>query len=412
MKQSQLTTTQSLLILGGASIMLSLAMGMRQSWGLFQPHFIRDMGITTADFSLAIALQNIVWGTTQPFVGVFIDRFGTRPVSLVGTVLYAAGLVVSIYSHSALALMLGAGVLVGIAMSCTASQIALNVAARVASPAKRSVVLGSVSALGSLGIAFVSPLAQSLISGSGWQIALIAFLALTAAMLPAAWFAGGVDRIDIETQGESQSISQALREAASHPGYVVLATAFFVCGLQLTFLTTHLPTYLEICGIDPGVGAQALAVIGFFNVIGSYLFGWLGGKYSKRFMLGGIYVLRSLFITMYFLMPASPMSTLVFAAAMGTLWLGVVPLVTGLVVHLFGLRYLATLSGIAFFSHQLGSFVGAWGGGLIYGMFGSYDLAWKGAVAIGILAGLFQMGMNIKPTPRMERERASSPQPA
>src|SRR4051812_27989178 len=192
------------------------------------------------------------------------------------------------------------------------------------------------------------------------------------------------------------------------PRLYAMAVAFFVCGLQLTFLTTHLPTYLEICGIDPAVGANALAVIGFFNVIGSYLFGWLGGRYSKRVLLGGIYVLRSIFITAFFLVPASPTSTLVFAAAMGTLWLGVVPLVTGLVVHLFGLRYLATLSGIAFFSHQLGSFVGAWGGGLIYGALGSYEWAWKGAVAIGIAAGLFQMTMNVRPSPRMLAERSGS----
>jgi predicted MFS family arabinose efflux permease len=175
------------------------------------------------------------------------------------------------------------------------------------------------------------------------------------------------------------------------------------------FLTTHLPTYLEICGMDPGLSAQALAMIGLFNVGGSYLFGWLGGRYSKRGLLGGIYVLRSLFMAAYFMTPPSPASTLVFAAAMGTLWLGVVPLVSGLVVHLFGLRYMATLSGIAFFSHQLGSFVGAYGGGLIYGALGSYEWAWKGAVAIGIVAGLFQMAMNVRPSARMAAERAGAP---
>jgi len=411
-RQEHLTRRQALLILGGASLMLSLAMGIRQSWGLFQTSLIRDISITATDFSLAIALQNIIWGVTQPFVGMLTDRFGTRPIALAGVVLYATGLLISLYAQSALMFTLGAGLFVGIALSCTASQIALNVAARTASPASRSLVLGSVSALGSLGIVFVSPLAQSLITGSGWQLALVAFIALTVAMLPAAWLTGGVDRIEIGSAGSQQSVREALGEAARHPGYVVLATAFFVCGLQLTFLTTHLPTYLDICGVDPGVGAQALAVIGFFNVIGSYLFGWLGGRYSKRFMLGGIYVLRSLFITAYFLVPPSPTSTLVFAAAMGTLWLGVVPLVTGLVVHLFGLRYLATLSGVAFFSHQLGSFFGAWGGGLIYGLFGSYDLAWMTAVAIGTAAGVFQMGMNVKPTPRVERERAAGLQAA
>ncbi len=411
-KQEDLSRGQTMLILGGAAIMLSLAMGIRQSWGLFQPHLIRDMGITAADFSLAIALQNIVWGVTQPFVGMFADRYGTRLIALGGTIIYAAGLLISLYAHSALAFTLGAGLCLGIAMSCTASQIAMNVTARTASAAQRSIALGSVSALGSLGIAFVSPMAQSLITSSGWEVAIVAFIGLMVVMLPAAYFAGGSDRIAIETTGIAQSAGEAVREALGHPGYMILATAFFVCGLQLTFLTTHLPTYLALCGMDPTVGSTALAVIGFFNVIGSYLFGWLGGRYSKRFLLGGIYVLRSLFITTYFLLPPSPTSTLIFAAAMGTLWLGVVPLVTGLVVHLFGLRYLATISGIAFFSHQLGSFLGAWGGGLMYSMFGSYELAWKSAVAIGIIAGLAQMTMNTRPSPRMERERASGFQPA
>jgi predicted MFS family arabinose efflux permease len=181
----------------------------------------------------------------------------------------------------------------------------------------------------------------------------------------------------------------------------VLAIAFFVCGLQLVFITTHLPTYLDICGIDASVGSTALALVGLFNVLGSYLFGWLGGLYSKRALLGGIYLLRSLCIAVYFSQPPTPTSTLVFAAAMGTLWLGVVPLVSGLVAHLFGLRYMATLSGIAFFSHQVGSFLGAWGAGLLYGHYQNYDLAWQLAVAIGVAAGLFQMTMNVRPSARM-----------
>jgi len=253
-----------------------------------------------------------------------------------------------------------------------------------------------------------APLAQALLTSHGWQVALGAFLVLAAVMLPAAWMAGAADRISVDNGGNVQSIGQAVREATGHTGYIVMAIAFFVCGLQLVFLTTHLPTYLEICGMDPGLGAQALAMIGLFNVGGSYLFGWLGGRYSKRGLLGGIYVLRSLFMVAYFVVPPTPASTLVFAAAMGTLWLGVVPLVSGLVVHLFGLRYMATLSGIAFFSHQLGSFVGAYGGGLIYSAMGSYELAWKGAVAIGIAAGIVQMTMNVRPSPRIADERAQA----
>ncbi|MBI2315557.1 MAG: MFS transporter [Betaproteobacteria bacterium] len=406
MKRNQLSRGQVLLILGGASVMISMAMGIRQSWGLFQPHMIRDLGITAADFSLAIAVQNIVWGATQPFVGMLADRHGARPVAIAGVLVYGAGVLLSLLAKSALVLVLGAGVCVGIAMSCTGSNIAMAVTARTVSPAARSVAMGAVSAIGSLGLTFASPLAQSLISSDGWQAAMVFFLALVAAMLPAAFFAGGSDRIEREAfLGAEQSVGEAVREAFGHSGYVVMALAFFVCGLQLVFLTTHLPTYLAICGMDPTVGSTALALVGLFNVGGSYLFGWLGGRYSKRVLLGGIYVLRSLFITAYFLTPPSPASTLVFAAAMGTLWLGVIPLLSGLVIHLFGLRFLATLAGIAFFSHQVGSFLGAWGGGVIYSALGSYDLAWKSAVAIGLIAGGFQMMMNVRPTARVAAER-------
>jgi len=413
MKRSDLSRAQRWAILGGAAVMLSLGMGMRQSWGLFQPHMIRDLGITAADFSLALAIQNIVWGATQPFVGILADRHGARPIALVGVLIYAAGIVLSLVAKSALLLTLGAGICVGLALSCTASNIAMAVTARTVSPAKRSLAMGSVSAIGSLGLTLASPLAQSLISSSGWQVAMVAFLGLVAVMLPAAFLSGGADKVEIESYaGAAQSVGQAVREAAGHSGYIVMAMAFFVCGLQLVFLTTHLPTYLAICGMDPTVGSTALALIGLFNVAGSYLFGWLGGRHSKRALLGGIYILRSLFITAYFIVPPSPTSTLVFAAAMGTLWLGVIPLVSGLVVHLFGLRFMATLSGIAFFSHQVGSFIGAWGGGLIYSSLGSYDLAWKSAVAIGVIAGVFQMMMNVRPTARVAAERSREFRPA
>ena len=408
-RQQDLSRHQVWLILGGAALMLSLAMGMRQSFGLLQPHMIREIGITAADFSLAIAIQNMVWGMTQPFVGMLVDRHGARPVALAGVSIYATGLLFAVTATSAWAVTLGMGLCVGLALSCTASNIAMTVTARVTSPARRSLAMGSVSALGSLGLTLASPLAQNLISRSGWQAALVGFLGLVCVMFPAAFMAGRSDRVEKpEVTGIQQSVSDAIREALGHKGYVVLAIAFFVCGLQLVFITTHLPTYLDICGIDPSVGSTALALVGLFNVFGSYLFGWLGGLYSKRLLLGGIYLLRSLCIAAYFMAPPTPTSTLLFAAAMGTLWLGVVPLVSGLVIHLFGLRYLATLSGIAFMSHQVGSFLGAWGGGLIYSRLGSYDLAWQAAVAIGVAAGLFQMTMNIRPSERILQERATA----
>jgi predicted MFS family arabinose efflux permease len=400
--REEMTAAQTWSILSGAAMMLTLAMGMRQSLGLFQPHMIRELGITAADFSFAIALQNIIWGATQPFIGAIVDRIGARPVAVAGAFAYACGIAISAFAQSAFALTLGSGVCIGIALSCTASNLAMSVTSRAVSPLRRSVAMGSVSAVGSLGLMLASPLAQSLISSHGWQVAMLAFLGLAAIMLPSAYFAGGVDRVASDAQqGPAQSVGEAVREAAGHSGYVVMAMAFFVCGLQLVFLTTHLPAYLDVCGLSPSVAASALALIGLFNAFGSWLFGWLGGRYSKRFLLGGIYLLRSVIITAYFSTTPTPTTTLLFAAAMGSLWLGVVPLVNGLVIHLFGLRYVATLSGIAFFSHQIGSFLGAWGGGVIYSALGSYEWAWKSSVLVGLVAGVVQMTMNLKPSPRL-----------
>jgi predicted MFS family arabinose efflux permease len=410
MRKEDLSPSARWMILGGAALMLTLAMGMRQSMGLFQPHMIRTIGITASDFSLAIAIQNIVWGLTQPFAGALVDRFGARWVCTSGVVIYGLGMLTAAHATSALMVTIGIGVCVGLALSCTASNPTMAITSRTVSAARRSFAMGAVSSAGSLGLMLTSPLAQGLIVEAGWQMAMLAFFALTVVMVPAALMAGRVDRIDaVRIDGPEQSVMDAVREATSHSGYVVMALAFFVCGLQLVFLTTHLPTYLDLCGIDPSVTAMALALIGLFNAIGSLVFGWLGGLFPKQWLLGGIYVTRSLLITAYFLTPPTPTTTLVFAAAMGALWLGVVPLLNGLVIHLFGLRYVATLSGVAFLSHQLGSFIGAYGGGVIYTALGSYDWAWKGAVMVGLIAGLAQMTMNTKP---VERMRVPAPGPA
>jgi predicted MFS family arabinose efflux permease len=408
MKKTELSQFQIWGILGGAAIMLSLAMGMRQSFGLLQPHMIRDIGITAADFSMAVALQNIVWGATQPVVGIWADKYGTRPVALAGVLIYILGLLFLTFADAAWMVTLGIGFCVGIALSCTASNIAMNITARTVSPLKRGAAMGAVSAIGSLGLTIASPMAQSLIGNFNWQMAAIGFLGLACVMLPAAFWGSKADQIEPEAVvGKPQSATDAITEALGHKGYRVLAIAFFVCGLQLVFITTHLPAYLDICGMDPTVGSNTLALVGLFNVIGSYLFGWLGDRYSKRMLLGSIYMLRSLALFMFFSFPPSPTTTLIFGAVLGTLWLGVVPLVSGLIVHLFGLRFMATLSGIAFMSHQVGSFLGAWGGGYIFNLFGNYDLAWKLAVAIGLAAGLFQMTMNTLPSKRIRNQLAT-----
>lgn len=397
-----LTHWQSVSILAGAAVMLSLAMGMRQSLGLFMQPVTRDIGISAGDFAFALAIQNIIWGISQPFAGALVDRFGTRYIAAAGALLYAGALTLTAFATSAWMVTLGAGVLVGIALSCTTSGIAAKVAARVVRPERRSLAFGLVSAAGSIGTFFCAPLAQGVIQGAGWQIAMLVFVGLAAAILPAALLGGRADQVPLDGPGGStETMRSTLDEARSHGGYIVMAAAFFVCGLQLVFLTTHLPTFLADCGADPMLGAQALAVIGAFNVFGSWLFGWLGDRWNKHWLLGGIYIARSLAIALYFSMPVTTTSTLVFAAAMGTLWLGVIPLVNGLVAQIFGIRYLATLTGIAFFSHQVGSFLGAWAGGVIYDALGSYTLAWQLAAGIGAAAGVMQLFMNTRPTERV-----------
>jgi len=336
------------------------------------------------------------------------DKFGCRLMTMFGSALFAAGLGVTMMARGPLGLLIGLGFMVGLALSCTALSLALAASARVVSPAKRSFVLGTVSAAGSIGSFIAAPLAQGLIVAHGWHAAMIGFLGLCAVMLPAAFFAGAGDKAPHRQlhaagagKGEGQSLKAALAEAGGHGGYITMSIAFFVCGLQLVFLTTHLPAYLSLCGLSPALGAEALAVIGAFNAVGCYVLGWLGGKFPKHVLLGIVYILRSGSIVVYFMLPASPASTLIFAAVMGLLWLGVAPLVNGLVAQIFGLRYMATLTGISFLSHQAGSFLGAWGGGLLFDATGSYDLAWQIGVAIGLTAGVAQIFMNDRPTPRM-----------
>jgi predicted MFS family arabinose efflux permease len=398
----QISRAQAIAVLSSAAIMLSIGMGLRQSLGLFQTPVVQDLGLQAADFAMAIAVQNIVWGITQPFVGALVDRFGPRRIAIAGALLYAAGLAITARATDAAMITLGSGVLIGIALSCTTSGIAANVAARVIVPERRSLAFGIVSAAGSLGTFFAAPLGQAIMQAGGWRLALGAFFVLSLVMLPAAFVAGRAGRLPNSSAADKDlTLGGALGEARRHSGYVVMSLAFFVCGLQLVFLTTHLPSYLALCGMDPMLGAQALAVIGLFNVIGSWGFGWLGDRYSKRALLGSIYITRSVVMAAYFMLPVSPASTLVFAALMGLTWLGVIPLVNGLVVQMFGIKFLSTLTGIAFFSHQVGSFLGAWGGGAIYDALGSYDHALQMGVIVGLIAGFAQLLAPERPTRRL-----------
>jgi predicted MFS family arabinose efflux permease len=383
----------SLPILIGASVMLSLAMGLRQSLGLFMPPLTRDAGISVGDFTLAIAVQNLAWGFLQPVAGAWSARLGMRRLMVGGALLYTLGLVLLATAGGLLGVMLGAGVAIGAALACNGSALALAAASRPVPLALRSTVLGVVSAAGSLGAMLAAPLGQGLTTAFGWRAGVWGFAALALLMVPAAWMAGRVDALPLPHKpGEGDNARAALGVALRNPLFVVLAITYFVCGMQLVFLTTHLPSYLDICGMDPMLSAQALGVIGGFNVLGSLFFGWAGGRWNKLVLLGGIYTVRSLTLAWYFIAPPTPAGTLVFAAIMGFLWLGVAPLVTGWIGETFGLKWLAMLGGVAFVGHQLGSFVGAYGGGLVLQLAGSYTLAWQIGVALGLAAGLVQGG--------------------
>ena len=401
------STRQVRMILIGAGVMLILGMGLRQSLGLFLTPVTRDLGVAAADFTLSVAIQNIVWGLSQAPVGALADRFGLRATMIAGAVVYVVGLVIMAMAGGAPALLVSGG-FIGVALSCTASSLAMTAAARAVSEERRSRTLGIVSAAGSLGTLLVPLGTQALLAREAWQIGVLFFVALAAAMLPAAFCAGGADRMP--GRGATRTtMREMLGRAARHRPFLVMSGAYFVCGLNLVFLTTHLPTYLAICGQDPMLSAEALAVIGGTNCIGSLLAGWLGGRYPKHILLGLLYILRAFVFTAYFVMPPTPASTLLFAAAMGMLWLSVAPLVSGLVAEMFGTRYMATLLGISFVLHQVGSSLGAWGGGLIFDATGSYDGAWKIGVLIGFAAGVVQILVG---GPTRRRDRVHAPEAA
>ncbi len=377
------------LILIGASVMMSLAMGMRQCLGLFLPPVTHDLGLTASDYTFAIAIQNIAWGVSQAPLGAVADRFGLRPVLISGAALYVVAMVVMAMAGGVPMLTLS-GILIGIAIACTGSSLAMTATARAVSPERRSMMLGVVGAFSSVGTLVIAPALQFMLARWDWRVGVLLFILLALAMLPAAFIAGAVDRMPQPAEkraGMGEVVGLALRNRR----FVVLCCTYFVCGLQLIFVNTHLPNYLALCGQDPMLSATALAIIGGVNIVGSWTAGWLGGRYPKHILLGLTYLGRSLVLTAYFMVPPTPMSTLIFAAAMGMLWLGVIPLVSGYVAELFGTRYMATILGLSFVIHQAGSVLGAWGGGMIFDAFGSYDLAWRIGVTIGVAAGVVQI---------------------
>jgi len=378
-----------------------LAFGPRSAMGFFQLPMIQDNGWDRSTFALAMALQNLFWGIGQPLFGVVSDKFGTWRVLAMGTVLYISGLLVMSVAATPLWLHIGGGILVGLGIAGCSFGVILAAIARLVSPEKRSFAFGLGTAAGSAGMFVFAPVSQGLIDSLGWSDSLIVISAIMLIIpilaIPlvgsAASSGSGVAELD-------QTVNQALREAFASKGYLLLTSGFFVCGFQVAFITAHFPAYISDMGIAPRWAVIAISLIGFFNIIGSLASGILGQRYPKPILLAFIYIGRSIAVTLFLLVPASPASVVIFSIVMGILWLSTVAPTNGLVAVMFGTRYLGMLGGIVFFSHQLGSFLGVWLGGVLYDMTGTYDAIWWIGVVLGLFAAVVHWPIREEPVSR------------
>lgn len=382
-----------LLVLVCGSLVLLAGYGVRHTYGLFlQPMSISN-GWGREIFSFAIAVQNIVWGITQPFTGRIADRYGAGPVVLVCGLLYAAGHILMSYSSSEISLVFAAGVLIGIALSGTTASVIFGVIGRSVSEQKRSAAMGIAMAVGSLGQFAFLPAANHFISFIGWQQSLLLLALVTAVIIPLA-----IPLMEKECSiAKRLPLKDILSEAWNERDFWLLSLGFFVCGFQVVFIGTHLPAFLVDEGLGPATGATALALIGLFNIFGTYCFGYLGGKMSKPYLLVSIYSLRSLVTLIFILFPITQTTVYIFSSLMGFLWLSTVPLTNGIVATLFGTANLSMLSGIVFLLHQVGAFLGGWMGGYFYDRLGNYDSVWMIAIALSIMAALLNFPIRERP---------------
>jgi MFS family permease len=387
------------LIIGFGCLISLMSFGPRSSLGFFLTpmslanHWGRDV------FAFALALQNLLWGIGQPLAGIIADRFGTVRVFCAGGLMFAAGLALMAYSSSAPLLDLSAGALIGFGLSGTSFMLILATFGKLLPPQKRSLAFGFGTAAGSFGQFLYSPLSVVLIDALGWQQTLIVFAVSMLAVLPFSLALATPVAASPQDAGQ-QSLRQALGEAFAQRSYVMLVLGFFTCGFQLAFITVHLPAYLIDRGLSATVGGWTLATIGLFNIAGSLTYGWLSDRMPKRYLLSFNYLVRALAILVFVSLPVTPFSCIVFGAVMGLVWLSVVPPTNGIIVVLFGTRWLGTLAGFAFFSHQIGGFLGAWLGGVVFDRFGSYDPVWWLASALGVLSALINMPIVEKPVSR------------
>ena len=391
----------SQVLICGAFI-VTLSMGIRHGFGLWLQPITMERGWTRETFAFALAVQNLAWGLAGPVAGMLADRFGAFRVLLAGSLLYAAGLVLMALATSGLAFMGSAGVMLGMAQAGTTYAIVYGVIARQVAPEKRSWAMGVAAAAGSFGQFLMVPVENWLINSWGWQDALFVLGCLALAIVVPAL--GLREPPAGASSGHQQSVRSALREAFAYPSFRLLMAGYFVCGFQVVFIGVHMPSYLKDQGLEPGVATMALALIGLFNVFGTYAAGALGQRMPKRYILSAIYLLRALVIVIFISAPLTPWSVYLFAATMGLLWLSTVPPTNALVAQIFGAQYMGMLGGLVFLSHQLGSFAGAWLGGKLYDATGSYSVVWWIAVALGIFGALINLpvreGAIVRAVPR------------
>ena len=385
-----------LFALVAAFVILGLGMGLRQSFGLFVGPITIDTGVSVATLSLAFAIQNLLWGVMTPFVGALADRYGTQRFLILGSLLYASGLAVMSIADNAFLVYLGNSVLTGLGVATVGFTLVLSAVARIAPEDKRSTWLGIASAGGSMGQFLLVPGAQLIMNDIGWSGAFLVLAALALLIIPLSFsFAGGTAKTTEALPQET--MRGTLNEARRHSGYLLLTAGFFVCGFHVSFITVHLPGYVVSCNLSAQTGANALGIIGFFNVIGTLLAGWLGQRYRMKYLLAGIYFARAASIAIFLAAPKTDLVVFLFAASFGLLWLSTVPLTNGIIGRIFGPRYLATLFGITMFSHQVGAFFGAYIGGQSLALTGDYDLVWWISIGLAVLAGLLNMPISDAP---------------
>ena len=397
-----------IVVLAGA-LTIFIGMGTR-SFGLYLAPISQDLGVGREVYSLAIALQNLIFGL--PLAGIIADRYGPRWVLLGGGLLYSGGFLLLSFTVNSVGLYLVLGLVMGLAFSSISYVVVLGAVAQVVSPQRRSTAFGVITASGSLGSFALVPGVQWLLSSFGWQRSFILLAAFVTINL---FLAFGLPRRTgartTDSQNDSQdedSLLQTLQKAGSHPGYLLLTAGFFVCGFHVAFIATHLPAFLTDNGLPKMIGATALSLIGLFNLLGSSLFGFLGDRYRKKYLLSFIYGARAVVFSMFILIPLSNFSALLFGSAIGFLWLATVPLTSGTISQIFGSRYLSTLYGIVFFSHQLGSFLGVWLAGRMYDSTGSYSIVWGLAIALALTSAVLHLPITDKPLQTIPLEKATN----